>query len=247
MFFGFRFNKNVINKTFSQIKFYSEYKPLKIQKTFSNESLERNYARQVMQSREHCALFDVHSNRQNFKITAEKVIAVNAINEFENDYLVQNLSKFARKQTNAKSLIKWDQKCIELSPKWTIRKTLYVLDIWYYIRGSFDSNFVQTILSYLLSQIDQIHLDQAMQALTYLGWIHRKLDANERERVQYIFRKIIDKEELDVLSVWNIALFRTETDLDEDLLETLYHRLINEDINQLTDIGFNSFIKVNKN
>lgn len=240
-----RFNRNV-NSFLSQIKFYSKYKPLKVQKTLSNESAERNYARQVMRTRKQCALFDFNSNRQHFEITTEKVMTVNVANEFDNDELVKILSKFAIKRTNAKALTKWNQQCIEMYPKWTTRKQLYVLDIWYFIRDSFDSPFVQKVLSNLLNHIEKIHEDQAMQTLIYLGWSHRRFNKIETERVQRIFRKIIDREKLDVLSVWNVSLYRTEMDLDDDLVQILYQRLINEDIQHLSDIGLNSFIKVTK-
>lgn len=210
------------------------------------ESAERSYARQIMKSRKECVLFDLESKSKPMQYDFNRLgtAAWKKKSEFEADKLIQKLSQRARHRASAREIPQCNKICLNEFRQWPIRKRLHVLDIYYFIGDSAKTDFVKEAINESLAQFDTLHVDQAMQIMYYMTWSRRKLNQDEAARVENVLVKVAAEAPLEVLSVWNMGIYRTETELSNELIKTMYQRLIDGDIGELPDVGLNLFIKV---
>lgn len=224
---------------------------LRLCHTVSNEEIrtthEQSYMRKVLKKTPGCVLFDPNNH---LKLLTDQQM------RFTNDKLILNLTSIVRSQSRLKNFTQSSVAKSKLNDlnveylkqyvSWPVEKQLFALDAWHFVRAAhvFKYEFFRAMIEHFLNEFNRLPHGPALQIMYYVAWTKRRFSETERKNVIDRFEKIVEKLELDALSIYCLALIKSGAEIrNVNLVSSMYRNLLQNDFRKFDDIAITGILK----
>lgn len=221
-------------------------KPLKPPKT-----TEKDYLRSVLSKYRGCVLFKTKTKidvRSFLSSTPEETSDESVWKQFQHDELVQKLSKIAQPGFTSlpKAVLQIERKCALEYKLWPIEKQLYVLDLWHHVPKSNKNEPIRLLQNELLERLHDLSQDQALQTMYYVTRLSKyPIPEKQQKMIEARFLNDFDSMTFDAVSIWCLALFKSEAQIKStELIQKIYRRLLENSLKKFHEIALCSVLKV---
>lgn len=242
----FTLTKSSVRFKFKLIHYYESISIVRRFNFLNNEqysSHEQNYMRTVLQRTNGCVLFESRLKWNKQLIQKESNPIVQRLISIVDKLRKNNPTNY--ELINHGTLMAISKQCVEKYHDWPIDTQLHALDTWHYINGGKNMPYFKKQLTDFVSRFPDLNAGPALQVMYYVAWSKRPFRSqDESAAVIKQFEKHINRFELDEVSIYCLALIKSDVHVEnENLIESLYDCLLQNDLQQFDHIGVTAIVK----